>query len=111
MHSGGSIGSGFLGSKMKGSNAKEGFESTGEGFMGVIARGESNLCYRCRAGLELSRGAFQTQAPDMAHKGLPDHTSKDAVEMVRGETGNGGQFFQREIVVQVVLDVQQNAQH
>jgi len=47
----------------------------------------------------------------MRADGLPGHAQKDSMEMIGRKTGDARQSFQRQFLVQVVLDVGQHGEH
>ena len=64
---------------------------------------------RLAGAFQLARGALQAQAPEMLAEAFADESAEDAVEVEPGECGDGRHFRERQIAVEVVLNVNQRA--
>lgn len=96
--------------ELAGADAEHGGEGAGEGLVSFVA------CIECQAydllvgELEAMGGAFEPETADVLLDGFADHAAKDAVKVKGGESGDGGEIVEGELVVEVHLNVHEDAE-
>jgi len=85
-------------------------ESSGERLVRIIAGIESDLDHRPLGTGQPKSGTFQPQSAHMLLDRLAHHSPENPVKMVRREAGHLGQLFQREGLIEMILEVDHHPQ-
>ncbi len=96
--------------ELSGGYAEQGPERPAERLVRLVPGVQRELDDRPIAHLQLPGGPFEPQPADVLADRLAHHAAKDAVKMKRREVGHARQFLQRQVLVQVPLNVDQHPQ-
>jgi len=81
-----------------------------ECFVLLIARIERDFGHRLPGEAQAVRGSLQPQPTHVLFNRFSNHPAEDAMEMERRKVCDVSQFIKRERGVEMILDMQQNAQ-
>lgn len=99
------------GTKLARRAPKRAMKRAGERLMRLVAGLQSDLDHGSAPVLEPMGGPFQAQSAHVLSNRLADQAAEHPMKMKRREAGDRRQSIQREILVEMVLDVDENPQN
>ena len=96
--------------KLSRRHAESGAKSTGKGLVVLITGVQRDFNYGGGCLLEPLGGPFQPETPDVTGQRFAHHPRENVVEMMPGQTGQTGQVLQGQRFIQMLLNIDQNAE-